>query len=174
MSLRLNSNQRPPEPHSAGRVQKGPLFRAFSQSAFSADYEFYGDYCLWGIVDINLTRLLGSSTAIPGLFRKKPVFEAIAQLRHGAGTEHQLRSRGSGHEPRSGQKLLHDPRNHIVRVLSRHVIVDPISHPRTGSIVVRPAADEDIFLRPGVGAGPYTERISEIVSAPLPTSRRKK
>jgi hypothetical protein len=43
MSGRLDSNQRPPEPHSAGRFQKGPFFRAFSQSAVSSYYEFYED-----------------------------------------------------------------------------------------------------------------------------------
>jgi hypothetical protein len=48
MSGRLDSNQRPPEPHSAGRSSKGLFFQAFSQSAVSNYYEFYGVYCPWG------------------------------------------------------------------------------------------------------------------------------
>src|SRR5262249_18362326 len=48
MSGRLDSNQRPPEPHSAGRSRKEPFFRGIPRSAVSSYYEFYGVYCLLG------------------------------------------------------------------------------------------------------------------------------
>jgi integrase len=47
VSGRLDSNQRPPEPHSAWRIAKGPFFRAFSQSAVSSYYEFYENCRRW-------------------------------------------------------------------------------------------------------------------------------
>src|SRR5438067_12033330 len=47
VSGRLDSNQRPPEPHSGCRSRKAPFFPRISQSALSSYYRFYENCGRW-------------------------------------------------------------------------------------------------------------------------------